>query len=310
MRESEHRLHDLVGRLESQDLPGFMQLPSVNPRPSREAVHAIAKGLQSLLFPGYFESAALPPRSRAQSSREGLRYRLGDTLERARRELVEQVMRALCFRCAEPGRLECGKAEAQDKVARFLDCLPGIRQALAADAQAAYRGDPAAGSPEEIIFCYPGMTAIIYHRLAHELHRLGVPLIARMIAEKAHSLTGIDIHPAASIGEGLFIDHGTGVVIGETAVIGRNVRIYQGVTLGARSFPVDADGNLIKGAPRHPVLEDDVIIYSGATVLGRITVGRGSMIGGNVWLTDSVPPGSKISQRKPRQDGFEEGAGI
>jgi serine O-acetyltransferase len=254
-----------------------------------------------LLFPGYFDHV--------QSSREGLRYHLGDTLERARLALVEQVKRALCFRC-EHARLEQGQAEAESRVAQFLSCLPAIRQALAADADAAYRGDPAAGSPEETIFCYPGMTAMVYHRLAHALYRLEVPLIARMIAEKAHSLTGIDIHPGATIGEGLFIDHGTGVVIGETAVIGKNVRIYQGVTLGARSFPVDAEGNPIKGAPRHPVVEDDVVIFSGATVLGRITVGRGSMIGGNVWLTDSVPPGSKISQRKPRQDGFEEGAGI
>ena len=194
--------------------------------------------------------------------------------------------------------------------AQFFQALPAIRATLALDARAAHLGDPAAGSVEETIFCYPGITAITYHRLAHQLYRLGVPIIARIIAEQAHSLTGIDIHPGASIGEGFFIDHGTGVVIGETCIIGNNVTIYQGVTLGARSFPVDAEGNPIKGAPRHPIIEDNVVIYSGATVLGRITVGRGSMIGGNVWLTESVPAGSKIAQRKARQEGFEEGGGI
>lgn len=283
-------------------MPCYMQLPGNNPRPSRHAVHSIAQGLQSLLFPGYFDPCL--------SSREGFRYRLGDTLDRARRELVEQVQRGLCFRAGEPALPGCGREEAQRLVDAFLSCLPDIRLALRADAEAAFRGDPAAGSHEEAIFCYPGMTAIVYHRLAHELYRLGITLIARIIAENAHSLTGIDIHPGASIGEGFFIDHGTGVVIGETCVIGRNVRLYQGVTLGARSFPLDADGNPIKGAPRHPIVEDDVVIYSGATVLGRITIGKGSQIGGNVWLTESVPPGSKIAQRKPRPEGFEEGAGI
>ena len=238
-----------------------------------------------------------------------MRYHLGDRLERARLELIEQVKRGLCFRAEQPKHAHCQR-EAEETVERFLLTLPRLRQSLAVDAEAAYRGDPAAGSPEEAIFCYPGMTAVVYHRLAHELYRLGSPLIARMIAEKAHTLTGIDIHPGASIGEGFFIDHGTGVVIGETCVIGKGVRIYQGVTLGARSFPVDEQGHPIKGAPRHPVIEDEVVIYSGATVLGRITVGRGSTIGGNVWLTESVPPGSRVAQRKARREDFEEGAGI
>lgn len=261
----------------------------------------MAKQLQALLFPGYFESSADCAREYGQ--------RLRCELESVAAELVEQVKRGLCFRRKEPYQ-DCCQAEARAKVAAFLEAMPEIRQALALDAQAAHAGDPAAGSVEETIFCYPGMTAITYHRLAHQLYRLEVPLIARIIAEKAHSLTGIDIHPGSTIGEGLFIDHGTGVVIGETCVIGKNVTVYQGVTLGARSFPVDANGHPIKGAPRHPVIEDNVVIYAGATVLGRITVGAGSMIGGNVWLTESVPAGSRITQRKARQEGFEEGAGI
>ena len=167
---------------------------------------------------------------------------------------------------------------------------------LATDVQAAYAGDPAATSPAETILCYPGVLALAYQRVAHELYTLGVPVLPRILTERAHSLTGIDIHPGARIGERFFIDHGTGVVIGETSVIGNGVRLYQGVTLGARSFPLDEHGHPVKGIPRHPIVEDGVIIYAGATVLGRITVGAGSVIGGNVWLTRSVPPDSRISQ--------------
>ncbi len=302
MTEQPFQLAALVEELEGQELPCFMSLPTVNPRPSREAVFSIAQDLRSLLFPGYF--------SDAEVSLSGYHFTLGHTLEAVHRALVNQVMRGLCFRCDEPGKLALCRAEAEEKVGRFMNRLPAIRKALAVDAEAAFRGDPAANSVAETIFCYPGMTAMVYHRLAHELYLLEVPLIARMLGERSHSLTGIDIHPGATIGEGLFIDHGTGVVIGETSVIGKNVRIYQGVTLGARSFPLDENGDPIKGAPRHPIIEDDVAIYAGATVLGRITVGRGSSIGGNVWLTESVPPGSRVSQRKPRQEGFESGAGI
>jgi serine O-acetyltransferase len=164
------------------------------------------------------------------------------------------------------------------------------------DVQAAYDGDPACKSLDEVIFCYPGLEAITVYRLAHILHGLGVPLIPRVMTEWAHARTGIDIHPGAKIAHYFFIDHGTGVVIGETTVIGRNVRLYQGVTLGARSFPLDADGNPIKGVPRHPIVQDDVIIYSGATILGRVTIGKGAVVGGNVWLTSDVPPGSHVSQ--------------
>jgi serine O-acetyltransferase len=188
--------------------------------------------------------------------------------------------------------------------------LPAIRSQLGSDAQAAYEGDPAAKSPDEPVFSYAGMSAITYHRIAHEIHRLGVPLIPRIISELAHSATGIDIHPGAQIGARFFIDHGTGVVIGETCTIGEHVRLYQGVTLGAKSFASDAHGHLAKGIARHPIVEDDVVIYAGATVLGRITIGRGSTVGGNVWLTESVPPGSRVSQARLREELFGDGAGI
>jgi serine O-acetyltransferase len=182
--------------------------------------------------------------------------------------------------------------------------------ALALDVRAAFDGDPAAANHDEVIFCYPGLLAITNYRLAHELHLLGVPIIPRMITELAHSATGIDIHPGARIGERFFIDHGTGVVIGETSVIGSRVRLYQGVTLGAKSFQVDGEGNAVRGVDRHPVVEDDVTIYSGATILGRVTIGHGSVIGGNVWLVHGVPPGSRITQAESREDEFERGAGI
>jgi serine O-acetyltransferase len=184
-----------------------------------------------------------------------------------------------------------------------------VRRLLETDVRAAYEGDPAAGSRSEILLCYPGVSALINHRIAHELYRLSVPLLPRVISEQAHAVTGIDIHPGAQIGERFFIDHGTGVVIGETAIIGNGVRLYQGVTLGARRFPVDENGVLVKGQPRHPIIEDDVVIYAGATVLGRITIGKGSSIGGNVWVTQSMPAGSQITQAKIRHEDMYEGGG-
>lgn len=295
-------LHQLVKELEEQQLPEFMHLPTVNPRPSREAVFAVTHDLQCLLFPGYFDHEEM--------ERESLRYLYGNTLERVRRELTQQVMRALCFRCQEPGKVTLCKEKGEHLVDQFLADLPRLRRALSLDAEAAYRGDPSADSPEEVIFSFPGMKALIHHRLAHRLVQLEVPLIPRMMAERAHSLTGIDIHPGAQIGEGFFIDHGTGVVIGATAEIGKNVRIYQGVTLGAKSFPTNSEGELLKGRPRHPIVEDDVVIYAGATVLGRITIGAGSVIGGNVWLTESLPPRTRIAQGKNLRESFEHGSGI
>ena len=201
-------------------------------------------------------------------------------------------------------------AEAADITRRFAATLPRLRSILETDLAAAYSGDPAARSTDEILVCYPGMTALTYHRFAHELNLLGAPLIARMIAEISHSATGIDIHPGAQIGPSFFIDHGTGVVIGETSRIGCNVRLYQGVTLGAKSFPLDEFGKPIKGIDRHPIVEDDVVIYAGATILGRITIGRGASIGGNVWLTHSVPASARVTQAEARESKFEDGGGI
>jgi serine O-acetyltransferase len=192
----------------------------------------------------------------------------------------------------------------------LISRLPRLQKMLARDAMAAFEGDPAAATPDEAVFCYPGILAMTSHRIAHELLSLGVPLIPRLIAEEAHSLTGIDIHPGATIGERFFIDHGTGVVIGETSVIGDRVRIYQGVTLGAKSFPLDDHGKPIKGVARHPIVEDDVVIYAGATILGRIRIGRGSVIGGNVWVTSDVGPGSRVTQAQTRQEFFVNGGGI
>jgi len=276
------------------------ECPNRQPLPSRDAVIAIVEALRSVFFPGYFGPSDL--------TEENLSFHIGSTLDRVRRELREQLKRGICFDCRERDGL-CD-ARADSATHRFMSRLPAVRQVLSTDVQAAYDGDPAATNPDETIFCYPGILAVMNYRLAHELHALGVPLIPRMITEHAHSITGIDIHPGATIGDGFFIDHGTGVVIGETSVIGKRVRLYQGVTLGAKSFPLDAEGNPIKGIARHPIVEDDVIIYSEATILGRVTIGRGSVIGGNVWLTHSVPPHSVVTQAQVRHDLFESGGGI
>ena len=263
--------------------------------PSREAIAAIVADLRAVLFPAHFGDSDL--------SEAGVAYYVGHTLDAALFALREQVRRALRF-CAD-----C-EHDADEIIREFAERLPALCALLSGDVKAAYEGDPAASSPDEAIFCYPGITAIIHHRLAHALHSLGVPLIPRILSEIAHSTTGIDIHPAARIGASFFIDHGTGVVIGETCVIGERVRLYQGVTLGAKRFPLDEAGRPIKGIPRHPIVEDDVVIYAGATILGRVTIGRGSSIGGNVWLTRSLPPGSRITQASARYDSFEDGGGI
>lgn len=273
--------------------------------PSRPVVVQLIEELRSVLFPGYFGPSEL--------TRESVRYHIGSTLDRVAHGLREQIKRGMCAVCTVEDERECLDCDAKADAATraFIDALPRVRRLLATDAQAAFEGDPAASSPDEAIFCYPGLLATTNFRLAHELHLLGVPLLPRLVTEHAHSTTGIDIHPGATIGERFFVDHGTGVVIGETCILGRNVRLYQGVTLGAKSFPLDEHGHPVKGVPRHPVVEDDVVIYAGATILGRITIGRGSSIGGNVWLTRSVPPGSAITQAQVRRaERFEEGAGI
>ena len=276
------------------------ECPSRQPLPSRDAVIDIVEALRSVLFPGYFGPSDLTPENAA--------FHMGSTLDRIGRDLREQIKRGFCFACRE--RLKECEARTEAAAERFFARLPAVRRLLATDVQAAYEGDPAATSPDEAIFCYPGVLAVTNYRLAHELHVLEVPLIPRMITEHAHSVTGIDIHPGATIGEGFFIDHGSGVVIGETCIIGNRVRLYQGVTLGAKSFPLDENGNPIKGIDRHPVVEDDVVIYSEATILGRVTIGRGSVIGGNVWLTRDVAPDSVVTQAQVRQDLFESGGGI
>jgi serine O-acetyltransferase len=261
----ERDLTKIAAKLEGK--PGFELERLPHPRVAHEAAEKLVR--------------ALFPLGGERSSMLGV-------LREVRAEMTPQVEKALEFAGREG-------TKAAQMVDAWLERLPEIKRMLILDAQAAYEGDPAATSPEEVVCCYPGFLAISYHRLAHELYRLGVPLVARAISERAHSLTGIDIHPGARIGERFFIDHGTGIVVGETAVLGRGVSLYQGVTLGAKKFELDENGNPVKGVPRHPILEDDVIVYAGATILGRVTIGRGSIIGGNVWLTESVPPGSRVT---------------
>ncbi|QGZ63127.1 serine O-acetyltransferase EpsC [Paraburkholderia acidisoli] len=262
--------------------------------PSREAIVNIVAGLRAALFPTHYGAPDLTD--------ESVDYYVGHTLESTLRLLSEQIRRALRF-LPENAHVSDDdlRARAFEVAREFGHRLPEIRALLVSDIQAAFAGDPAAHNITEILLCYPGIWAMTHHRLAHALYRLGVPLLARFINEIAHSATGIDIHPGAQIGSSFFIDHGTGVVIGETAIIGERVRVYQAVTLGAKSFAADLDGTLVKGNARHPIVEDDVVIYAGATILGRVTIGRGSVIGGNVWLTHSVPAGSSVRQGKIRE---------
>lgn len=270
--------------------------------PSRRILVSVTEGLCAALFPNRLGSSELAD--------EGIDHYVGHTLNMTLRELMVQIQHELHYNSG----LEILSNEDRERSAvvtqAFAKRLPEVRRLLETDIKAAYEGDPAARNVDEVLVCYPGIMAIMHYRFAHVLHGLGVSLIARMISEIAHSRTGIEIHPGAQIGGSFFIDHGTGVVIGETAIIGQNVRLYQAVTLGAKRFPVDENGALVKGNLRHPIVEDDVVIYAGATILGRITIGRGSTIGGNVWLTRSVPPGSNISQAQMRQEVFEGGAGI
>lgn len=256
--------------------------------PSRKALEQIVENLSAGLFPNRLGMPDL--------KEEGLDYFVGHTLDKALRELSNQIRLELHFSADTAQTKQPSESTCFLKTKEFGQKIPKIRQLLDTDLYAAYEGDPAARSLDEVLVCYPGISAMIHYRIAHELHQLGLPLIARMISEIAHSLTGIDIHPGATIGESFFIDHGTGVVIGETVIIGRHVRLYQAVTLGAKRFQTDELGHLVKGNARHPIIEDHVVIYAGATVLGRITVGKGSVIGGNVWLTSSVPENSHITQ--------------
>ena len=274
---------------EPKSLEGlFYQHNDGDPLPSSKALDEIISLSRAIIFPGYFGKSSVNTRT--------IRYHIGVNIERLHKLLTDQVMAGLCFASID-SESDTRHLQLRDKAegisAQLIERLPQIRDILATDVEAAYNGDPAAVSYGEIISCYPVIKAITNYRIAHELMSLGVPLIPRIITEMAHSETGIDIHPGARIGHHFTIDHGTGVVIGATCIIGNNVKLYQGVTLGAKSFPLDKDGNPIKGIDRHPILEDNVIVYSNATILGRITIGEGSVIGANIWVTEDMEPNTK-----------------
>lgn len=259
--------------------------------PSTEVLQEIVQLARSILFPGYFGDSAV--------NAQTMMYHIGVNIDRLQFLLSQQIKAGICFDCkVDIKQIEEIEKIGKQKATEFIIQLPEIREKLHTDVVAAYNGDPAAKSYGEVIFCYPSIRAISNYRIAHTLLQLDVPLIPRIITEMAHSETGIDIHPGATIGEYFTIDHGTGVVIGETAVIGNNVKMYQGVTLGARSFPLDEDGNPIKGIDRHPKIGNNVIIYSNSTILGSIKVGDGAVIGGNLWVDTDVPAGAKLAQNK------------
>jgi serine O-acetyltransferase len=287
-----------AARGEWRDAQGRAREAGGRELPSPQALERVIEQLKGALFP-----MRLGPADLRNDTED---FYVGHTLDAALRALQAQVLLEVrhAARHAEGGA-DDAPDRAATQVRAFAQSLPDIRRVLDTDVLAAWQGDPAARSVDEVLLCYPGVLAMIHHRLAHRLYQLGLPLLARIVAEIAHSRTGIDIHPGATIGRGFFIDHGTGVVIGETAVIGERVRLYQNVTLGAKRFPVAKDGHLAKGLPRHPVVEDDVVIYAGATVLGRVTIGKGAVIGGNVWVTHDVPPGGSVAQARN-----DEGKGV
>lgn len=289
-----HLLAQTVTELsEDSSLKGlFHEHQDGDPLPSGKVLHEIIELCRAILFPGFYGKSTV--------NHHTITYHIGVNIERLYNLLTEQIHAGLCFDAKEIGDCACDtkREKAIDLAGQFISRLPALREVLATDVEAAYNGDPAAESYGEIISCYPIIKALSNYRIAHELLLLGVPLIPRIITEMAHSETGIDIHPAARIGHHFTIDHGTGVVIGATCIIGNHVKLYQGVTLGAKSFPLDDDGHPIKGIPRHPILEDDVIVYSNATILGRITVGRGATVGGNIWVTEDVPAGARLVQKK------------
>ena len=260
--------------------------------PSGEVLEEIIDLCRAILFPGYYGNARI--------STQTIRFHTGVNIEKLHELLSRQIYAGLCL--ADTSCTSCAEelifSQAEKLSEAFISTLPEMRCLLATDAEAAYNGDPAAQNINEVIFCYPGFRAIGNYRIAHQLYKLGVPFIPRMITALAHSETGIDIHPGAQIGHYFSIDHGTGTVIGETSVIGNNVRIFQGVSLAGEKLPPDENGNAIRGVPRHPILEDNVTVYSNATLLGKIRVGKGATICGNVWITGDVPPGAVITQNK------------
>jgi serine O-acetyltransferase len=268
--------------------------------PSLSKLKEAVELLRAIFFPSFFGDFI--------SSSHTLEYHLGVSIERLYHLLREQIQNGLCFDVHDKVRDDIAEY-ASELALTLIDKIPELKRILTTDIKATYDGDPAAKSYAEVIFCYPTIRAVFNYRIAHELLKLGVPVIPRVITELAHSETGIDIHPGAKIGEYFSIDHGTGVVIGQTSIIGNKVRLYQGVTLGAKRFSLDEEGNPLD-EPRHPILEDNVIVYANTSILGRITIGSDSIIGGNIWLTNSVPPGSKILQHKAVVSSFHEGLGI
>lgn len=275
-----------------QTLKGlFHQHREGYPLPSSTVLEEIVQLSRAILFPGFF--------GKSQVNIQTIQYQIGVEVEKLSYLLKEQILAGLCF--SEDYETMSGmvdlKKQARELASEMISRLPKVRSVLATDVEAAYNGDPAAKSYAEILLCYPVLKALTSYRLAHELFLMGVPLIPRMMTEMAHSETGIDIHPGATIGSHFTIDHGTGVVIGETCVIGNHVKLYQGVTLGAKSFPLDEQGNPIKGIPRHPIIEDDVIVYANATLLGRITIGRGATVGANTWILEDMPPEAKVFKK-------------
>jgi serine O-acetyltransferase len=300
---SDVRLKEQLPKLTERIVRTYTEVPRINhlghvPLPSYEEIISAIEDLKEIIYPGF--------RRRTGLHSGNVIYHVGDLIDRLHDKLTVQIARALRHEervsvgpnaCIEEVDYEAkGQAMAID----FLERIPDLRKVLAADVQAAFDGDPACRSPDEVIFCYPGLEAITVYRLAHELKDLGVPFIPRMMTEYAHKQTGIDIHPGAKIGHHFFIDHGTGVVVGETCDIGNHVKLYQGVTLGALSFPTDANGNLIRNAKRHPTIEDRVVIYANATVLGGKTViGHDSVIGSSVWITKTVAPHTTVTIELP-----------
>jgi serine O-acetyltransferase len=288
-------INDVVAELNAtyQDETGVNHIEGAN-LPSKREIIAILDELEEIIFPGFVNRKII--------DFDNVQYFVGNIISKIYVELTSQIKQAILFQCKKDGS-KCRKCDADknapDAVMHLIKTLPTIRKKVKTDVNAAFDGDPAAKSFEEIILSYPGIYAIIVYRIAHELYKKNVPLIPRMMSEYAHSKVGIDIHPGAQIGEYFFIDHGTGVVIGETAILGKGVKIYQGVTLGALSFPKDENGNIIRNKKRHPTLEDNVTVYSGATVLGDVILGKGSLIGGNVWLTNSIEPDTIVTISDP-----------
>ena len=291
--ENDSFIEPLIGRIfESYADDIAVNRNDRNNLPRESEILRVLGGLLELIFPGYAEREAHSPST--------LRYAVGEIVTSLNMSLNSLFLRAYLFNCKNSGKKDCDcHAEAATAARELLEAIPSLRESMKLDIQAAYAGDPAARSLDEIVLSYPGVKAITIQRIAHKLYQLKVPMIPRMMTEYAHRITGIDIHPGAKLGKGVFIDHGTGVVIGETAELGDDVKIYQGVTLGALSFPKDACGMIIKGAKRHPTIEDGVTIYAGATILGAVTIGKKSVIGGNVWLTESTEPGTKITIAAP-----------